>query len=501
MLHKRLAKRIVTVTLVVALALSFVITFTGCRGLSDLERRARTLTNYTIVAEFCPDAKTITATQRVDYINNYNIELHNLYFHLFGNAYRQGARFSPVGVTEVARAFPNGESFGSLTINSVSVGGNSIGVNIGGQDEDILIVEFGQGLMPGRRIVVEMEWTLQLANVRHRLGWVENTVNLGNWFPIASVWEDGAWHANPYYNMGDPFHTELVNFDVSITVPHGWVVASSGCCESADLNGDRVTHRKEALVVRDFAIVMSPDFRVMTETVDGIEIRYYYIIDPTPELSLKAAVDSVRTFNEHIGMFPYPTLAVVETHFLHGGMEYPRLVMISNELSGDLYREVIVHEVAHQWWYAVVGNNPVLHAWMDEGLTEYTTTLFYVWNPQYGITYQERMADKLTGLLLYLELYGRQRPDTSMNRPLNEFRNSYDYMYMVYVKGGLMFSSLRRMIGDDNFFAALRLYYEQNFFQMARPENLIAAFEQASGKPLEAYFDSWLSGRVQMFAE
>ncbi|MCL2370557.1 MAG: M1 family peptidase, partial [Firmicutes bacterium] len=274
-----------------------------------------------------------------------------------------------------------------------------------------------------------------------------------------------------------------------------------GCCESADLNGDRVTHRKEALVVRDFAIVMSPDFRVMTETVDGIEIRYYYIIDPTPELSLKIAVDSVRTFNEHIGMFPYPTLAVVETHFLHGGMEYPRLVMISNELSGDLYREVIVHEVAHQWWYAVVGNNPVLHAWMDEGLTEYTTTLFYVWNPQYGITYQERMADKLTGLLLYLELYGRQRPDTSMNRPLNEFRNSYDYMYMVYVKGGLMFSSLRRMIGNDNFFAALKLYYEQNFFQMARPENLIAAFEQASGKPLEAYFDSWLSGRVQMFAE
>jgi len=314
---------------------------------------------------------------------------------------------------------------------------------------------------------------------------------------------EGAWSATPYYSIGDPFFTDVANFEVSLTVPSNMVVASSGDSVSVtNADGGMNRHKLRARAVRDFAIVMSPNFQVRTEKVDGIEIRYYYIIDPEPDASLQISVDAVRTFNELFGAYPYPTLSVVETNFLHGGMEYPRLVMISNELDGALYREVIVHEIAHQWWYAVVGNDQVRHAWIDEGLAEYSTTLFFEHNPQYGITYTARMADKLTGYMMFLEIYGRHGElDLSMNRSLGEFRSGYEYMYIVYVQSALMMSSLRRMVGSEAFFGTLRLFYDRNFLSIARPEDVIGAFEEASGKPLASYIDTWLTGRVQMFAQ
>ena len=490
---------------VAAAALIFGVVFgiTACRRTSDLERIARGLTTYTIVAELNASDMSITATQRVDFVNTYSVELTDLAFHLFGNAFREGARFGPVEPADVARAYPNGPDFGSLTVTSVRVGGNAVGVNIAGQDDDILMVDFGRNLMPGSSISIELEWRLVLANVRHRLGFVDNTINLGNFFPIAAMRHEGAWSATPYYSIGDPFFTEVANFDVSITVPSNMVVASSGCRVSVtDIDGGRSTHRKRARAVRDFAMVMSPDFQIRTAKIDGIEVRYYYIIDAEPDQSLQISVDAVRTFNELFGAYPYPTLSVVETNFLHGGMEYPRLVMISNELDSALYREVIVHEIAHQWWYAVVGNDQIRHSWIDEGLSEYSTTLFFEFNPQYGISYADRMADKLTGYMMFLEIYGRRGElNLAMNRPLGEFSGGYEYMYIIYVQGALMFSSIRRMIGSEAFFAGLRILYERNFLGIARPEDVVGAFEEATGKPMASYIDTWLTGRVQMFAE
>jgi aminopeptidase N len=66
-------------------------------------------------------------------------------------------------------------------------------------------------------------------------------------------------------------------------------------------------------------------------------------------------------------------------------MEYPALVMISDNIGEHIsYEEVIVHEVAHQWWYSLVGNDQINYGFLDEGLTEYSTILFFENNPEYG---------------------------------------------------------------------------------------------------------------------
>ena len=86
----------------------------------------------------------------------------------------------------------------------------------------------------------------------------------------------------------------------------------------------------------------------------------------------------VEFFSKIFGEYPYKTLTVVKTPFVYGGMEYPNLVFVSDSVNSkeELYK-VVVHEIAHQWWYGIVGNNEYTYPWLDEALTEFSTILFY----------------------------------------------------------------------------------------------------------------------------
>ncbi|HEY8390943.1 MAG TPA: M1 family aminopeptidase, partial [Clostridia bacterium] len=136
--------------------------------------------------------------------------------------------------------------------------------------------------------------------------------------------------------------------------------------------------------------------------------------------------------------------------------------------------------------------------WLDEGLTEYTTTVFYEKNPSYGQSHGDRIMQTLQQYLIYIEMhksvYGEV--DSSMNRPSYAYKNEYEYVCMTYIKGELMFYNIRKIIGDDDFFASLKKYYERSKFKIAKPKDLIGAFEDTSKKDLEGIFDAWLEGKV-----
>ena len=86
--------------------------------------------------------------------------------------------------------------------------------------------------------------------------------------------------------------------------------------------------------------------------------------------------------------------------------------------------------------------------------------------------------------------------DTSMTRSLGEFQTEPEYVYIAYLKGMLMFDSLRNILGEDLFFKCLKAYYSEYAFKEAKPENLICVFERVCGRNLETFFDSWINGEV-----
>ncbi|MCL2555697.1 MAG: M1 family metallopeptidase [Firmicutes bacterium] len=470
-----------------AISFSGVVIFSACNRVEFSNSK------YTIIADFDCENGIINAELNLDFINCTDIAMPGLKLHLFPRAYREGARFPAISASEIATAFPNGISYGDMTILSVYREGKEVSIIKTGEDEDILFIE-GE-IAPGARVVFDIKFRVDLPRVRHRLGIFDGVVNLGNWFPIASVFQNGEFSTFPYFSIGDPFFSRVADFDVTISTRESLVVATSGSQQTRVENGRRITIARIDNA-RDFAASIA-EFNVVSETRGGVEVNFYFKQHTNANEILTVAFEALDTFGKLFGNYAYDSLSIVKTPFLHGGMEYPAIIFISDALSLDFFIEVVVHEIAHQWWYAAVGNCQITEPWIDEGLAEYSTSLFFEFNPRHGVTMEQRISAAWRNYVLFIDLYkDGGRGDTSMNRHLYQFSTSIEYAILVYTKGGLMFDTLRAWIGDNAFFDGLKNFYSEFMFGIATGDDLIKAFENASGRNLASFFDSWLNGRI-----
>lgn len=473
--------------------------FVGCTS-TNLQLEKRNLSNYYMDIVLNQEKNGFEIKQKVDYINNTDSVFKAVDFHLYPNAFREGSTQKVVTLSSYSTAYYDGESFSSLIIDKVSLEGQgSTEFEIGGQDDNILSVTLVQDLYPKDRVVFEFEYTVVLPKINHRFGIGQSTINMGNFFPIACVFENGDFVRDAYSSNGDPFYSEVANFYVKVSTPEEFKLASTGTQTKTTFESGELKTEISAEVVRDFAFVISEKFEILKGEWDGIQVLYYTYNEENAEKSLQASVDALKTFSTQFGKYPYKTLSVAKTSFVHGGMEYPNFVYISELVkNAQDYHNVIVHEIAHQWWYALVGNNQYKDAWMDEGLTDYSTALFYELNPQYEVKIKDVVLQNVKAYTFYVETYNilYKGVDTTMNRALNEYINENEYSYIAYVKGMLLFDALRNYVGDKAFFEGVKNYFETYKFKVATPENMIACFEKETGKDLETFFESWIGGTV-----
>lgn len=473
------------------------ILFLGCAP-NYIDNTSRSLNSYTIDASFDDENKKISAVETIEFINRTTQAQNEIKMHLYGNAYRREAEIHPLPYASYPRAYKNGMSYGDIAVDTAKVDGTTTLFEVGGQDENILIIPLAKPLEPNQKARVQIVFVLSLANIWHRLGYGDNTVNLCNWYPILCAYDENGVLEDPYYSSGDPFVSDMANYTVNFTAPKEYVVASTGTSLASEEKEKFTTHRLKANTVRDFAIVMSNKFDCLTETVEGTVINYYFFADSRPNDSLITARDSLTTFNKLIGKYPYKVLNVVESDFCFGGMEYPNLVLIGSGQQKAAYEEAIVHEIAHQWWYNLVGNDQVRNAWMDEGLTSYSTMMFFQSHPEYNQDFDQMMKQSYTAYILYVDLIKNydKNIDTSLGRALNEYTNDNEYLAMNYLKGMLLFDSLRATMGENKFHNGLKRYFEENKLTIATPAAMIKSFERAFGAPLNEWFAAWIDGSV-----
>ncbi len=249
--------------------------------------------------------------------------------------------------------------------------------------------------------------------------------------------------------------------------------------------------------------MLSEKFSHISAKTGKTTIDYFYYDDSDAQDSLASATQAVEFFNDKFGDYPYSNLAVVQTNFVHGGMEYPRLVMISDQVRGEDYKYVIIHEIVHQWWYGVVGNDEYNEPWLDESLTEYSTALFYENHDSYALSYDSIVNGASDTYKFFLKIYGSVtgEVDTSMNRSLDEFKTEPEYVNNIYTRGILMFDALRSVLGERKFYACLKTYYQKYSFKIASTDDFIDCFSRKSGINLQSFFDSWLNGKVEFVIE
>ncbi len=473
----------------------FTFSLTGCKK-SEVEKVSKNLTSYAIEASLDDEKKEMVCSEKIVYRNTTGGDIEYLCLHLYPRAFREGAMFKPYTNLTEASCFPNGISFGDMSIVKVKVNGEVKKFDLTGEDEDILKINFGFKLTNKKTIEIVIDFVLVIPNSTHRFGYYNNNINLGNWYPIICEYSGGKFDTTPYYATGDPFFSSIANYEVTFSYPEKYSLCSTGEIKSEKNNGKN-TAKISAIAVRDFAMCLSLNSKVLSSKQGDVNVFYMGEHNESAEKYLKIARQAIEYFGKIFGKYPYTTLSVAKTPFVYGGMEYPNLVFVSDSMaSEEEMLKVIVHEIAHQWWYAVVGNNETKEAWLDESLSEYSTALFFKEYPSYKITYDDLISNALSSYLLYVDVVQTIRGDviTKMNLAVNEYQNDYEYSYMVYIKGVIMFDSLKEMVGEKKLLSGFKKYYTENKFQNATKQDFYDAFSSGCHKDLKGFFEGFLNG-------
>lgn len=484
-------KATIFVNISILLALFMGLLFVGC-----IKKPVGEKTSYIISIDYDGE-NTISGCENVCYVNNTDNALSFLQFNLFANAFQD--KDAVVTVIEEDRAYYNGFNEGKIEISSVESDGEKLEFSFDGDNNEIMKVLLVNEIYPDEKINIEIEFTLTLADINHRLGRGKETVNLGNFYPILSVYENGkGFYKNIYQPFGDPFYSQVASYQVEISYPQEFNVASSGIKQN-ESKGDKCKTIFKGENMRDFALVLSKNFDSISVKNSACEIEYYgYRGDTNIKQCLQVAQDAVTYFSKTFGNYPYKKLSVVKNSFVQGGMEYPSLVMISDEVDNDNLNYVIVHEVAHQWWYGVVGNNQYETAWLDEGLAEQSTLMFFRDITKYNVNFKERLQSCYDSYKLYQKVqqkvYGKV--DEVMDKSLDKFSSSPDYVAMAYTKSTLMLSTLEETLGKSKFNACLKGMYKDFSFKEMSKADFIAYFSTKSHRNLEPFFKSWLDGEI-----
>lgn len=436
---------------------------------------------YTLEAHLDDESMTLSCMQKLEYKNVEENDLDTLVFHIFPNAFKEEST-APMTLSNPNYMYPNGFDPGFIDVTSVKINGEDVDYVVEGEDNTLLVLKPKEKIAVTEKVEIDMSFDVKIPNCRDRFGYDDMTVQIANWFPILSVYEDGKWDRNRYYPLGDAFYTESANFDVTFNAPKDYIVATTGFKENIELVGDRKVYRATSALTRDFALVASKYFIIDTRIVDGTRISTYtYTLDKDEENeALDTGEKTIKAFNTLFGEYPYSDLAIVETSF-PTGMEYPQLIMIGN----DYYRDgreyaldnVVNHEIGHQWWYGVVGDDQVDEAWLDEGLTSYSEILYKeVLEPG---SYDRESENILRSIESRDEDYNEP-----VVQPLSDFQDWNDYGYLAYVKSQQFFIEYRENYGKDVLLKALQTHYDKNKFKVTTTEDIIATFEEACGEDI-----------------
>jgi hypothetical protein len=310
--------------------------------------------------------------------------------------------------------------------------------------------------------------TIRVPERPDRFGRVGDYAFLGNALPVPAIGDD----LPPYVSGGESFQSLTATFLVNLTHPAAMSVPATGTVLSETRHAGRVTTRIVAPLVRDFAWAAGPFASVSTRTSTGVRLRTWYTPEVTADTARTVQSDVARTMDyaaTEYGPYPYPEMDTVIGGFEgFQGMEYPNFVLTEPAALPA------VHETAHQWWYALVGNDEYRNPWLDESLAQYTT-------------------DKLLGTPSYCATAPFWFDDgMRIDAGMDYYATHYDfYAPGIYGDGACMFLELETVIGADAMRTALRNYLADNRFGVATPSALRNAFQAQTTIDLTSFWVRW----------
>jgi aminopeptidase N len=442
----------------------------------DIDRFADA-TRYAIDVDIDPEDGTFTGQAVVRYTNQESESLSEVVFRLLPNTPGYG---------------------GALDVSQVTVNGAQVEPTLQ-LAESALYVPLEAALAPGQMVEIGLDFVGTVptddSSGYAQYGYVDGVLALPNFYPMIPVYDDEGWNVELAPSHGDATFTDTSLYAVRIALPADMVLAVSGVVVASQDNDDGTKSYTVATgPMRDFTLVASADYQTRTDRVGNVLVTSHFLPgdDAGGRLALDYTVRSLKIYEKLIGPYPFTELDVVATPTLAGGIEYPGLIVVAARLygqEGGFFEFATVHEVAHQWWYSLVGSDQLDEPWLDEALTQYTSLLYF--EHRYGQDVAEAVAEE--AFWGPYESLLQDEQDMPAGLPVEAYSHDL-YGPVVYSKGPLFFLEMRQQVGDKAFYEILRTYFEQYRYGVAYPQNLMAVAEQVSGQDIDPLYEEWILG-------
>jgi len=395
-------------------------------------------------------------------------------------------RFRTNGVATLPLDLSNVDGEGrGMRVSSVVIAGAQVGYT---HEEDLLTVRLAEPGRAGHRIDVTIAYRGSPATGL-RIGpnkYGDRTFFSDNWPNRARNWLPTIDHV----------YEKAMN-EFVVTAPSHYQVVSNGLLiEESDLgDGSRLTHWKQSVPISPWLYVLGVA-RFAVQNVDEFQGKpiqtwvyaqdrdagFYDFAVPTKQ--------ALEFYDEYVGPFAYEKLANVTSPATGGGMEAASAIMYGeNSVTGERsvrWRNVIIHEIAHQWFGNAVTEADWDDVWLSEGFATYFTLLFR--EHAYG---RDDFVDGLKGAAERVFTQYEQDPGYRI------VHDNLEDMSRVtsgatYQKGAWVLHMLRKRMGDEAFWAGIQAYYTTHMNGSATTDDFRAAMERASDSDLEAFFQQWL---------
>jgi hypothetical protein len=382
------------------------------------------------------DNHSVSVEQQISYVNYTGSELSDLLLLVEPNRY-------PGGFTLDSLVWEDGEA---ITDYSLS--------------EREMLISLPAPLTPGGSKGLGISFRLSLPNQNGPYGYTERQANLGDWYPYIPPFIPGdGWHVREPSYPGEHLAYDIADFEIEISLsnPNSAIGAELIIAASSlpKLIGD--THNYFHQAARNFAWSVSDQYQV--EEMQAGEVRvtsYHFLYHPLADQpALEETAKALSVFGELFSPYPHESLAVVEADFLNGH-EYDGLIFLSHAFydyyTGDQKSNLTIiaaHEVAHQWWYGLVGNDQALEPWLDEALSTFSELYYY--ENEYPLDTDWWWENRI----IFHE------PQGWVDSTIYEVDGFYPYRDAVYLRGAMFLGEVRELMGEEAFLEFLRGYLDK----------------------------------------
>jgi len=466
----------------------------------DLEMAPR----YAIDMTLGPDSKIVTGTETVHFYNTSSDPWPHVVFRLYPVLSHYG---------------------GNMTIHRVLVNGQPATYTYQA-NHTAMRIDLMDVLLPNRGVEIELGWRLMIptwpdtTNVYALFGKSQGMVSLPLFYPTLAVYQperefstatqtDGWWIAEGN-SRGDSAFNLASLFVVTTTLPANHVPVTSGTLITSTLIPATKAENNYARHVwatgpsREFVLHTSPLFQSRTTEVYGTRITSYWL--PGHEAGGTSAMNymaaALRVYHDLYGPYPYRDMRVAPAPLGLRGMEYPQVNLLG-PLLYDEYRQnleiLVAHEVAHQWWYQMVHNDPVHEPWLDEALAEFSVKLYY--DALRGQTGGSKLqTNRWQAPLATMK---QREQDTMINQPVDSFASSKQYETIIYAKGALFYENMYNLLGKADFQHFLQTYVQNYRYQIVDTQSWLDTIGELENPDLTELYQDWIEGKksIQFFDE